>query len=545
MFSYVIVFYLLTFIFSRNHFAPRPVELNEKILDAESIVPFGEAGGTWTISNMNVSGLIATNSVDIFIREESEVLQQKLDDLQDKDVLFVGGCPGIGKSTQIYGWAIVKAKCSRQSVLWVHYTLTGVYFARFAWNDTEFTVVHFTLNAEDTKSLYAAMLQYSSDVVILDGFRGDGCKVLLGKGMICAKNVLIWCSSFAFASTLKQDEVERIGQFWRRLECILDTWCYDELVAAFHKNIFGDNIRTLDELKEKYYYIGDGGIRLYFFTLEDAIQNINNSFSRIEQYADLLGGLTGDSSRVAVHSLMQYEKGATGPVSKYVTLKLESKVDLQFINEAKNILTDNPSFQGWIFELEVISKIKKDSGGRCKQFFDHTLITPDMPDGTWLIPTKYNQGGFDLLFYKSKGQVEAVQITRAKKHVYKLKFLEPFVNAMKNVDGKCSVLFKVVIPVENQMIFCITVNHFKSKVCLEKFDHRWSVANWSQAAVVWVFKDGNVQAPEGEMSSVVKRMSELNVAALDTSSSSSDTTTNNKKRKLDPEGADDIDSFSS
>ncbi len=514
----------------------------------DSVFPLNhDSSSTWTINHMKYSGLSESESITIYKREEAIRLWNELNNLEvkvspaKKDLLFVAGCPGIGKSTEVYGWAVMQAKL--KSVLWVHYSLAGVFCARLFPENGCVKVKHFSINSRDLNALESAVEQFFSDIVILDGFSGENCKTLLGTGMNCC-SILVWCSSFAFSSTLKPAEKAGIRHFWDDKECILDTWCYDDLRNVFDTGIFGDSVPTLDILKEKHYYIGDGGIRLYFCELNKAIYDIDQHFSRVNNFNDLLGGLVGDSAKVAVHSLMQYRKvcwgqsaAVSGPVSKYITLKLVDKVGLTFVNSAKSIMMDNPSFQGWIFELEVIWAIKNCANcfgdrwicgttGRFVQVFDANGIPTDIAENTWIIPTKYNQGGFDILYYKSKGDMEAVQITRAKKHVYKLKYLAPFVDAVKNGDGKCSVLFIVVIPKENANSFGFTVKHFKNLCALSKYDDKWiSTADLNDFALLTMFSKGIFSE-----SKLTDMLLSLNVD--ENSGSSSSDISANKKRKI-------------
>ena len=428
----------------------------------DSVSPFNDSGSTWIINHMVYSGLSESASITLYKRDEALRLWSDLNNLKvkaspaKKDLLFVAGCPGIGKSTEIYGWAVLQALT--KSVLWVHYSLSGVYFARFAPENRQVAVKHFKVATRLSDAWMNAIEHFASDLVILDGFRGDNCKTVLGVGLNCC-NVLVWCSSFAFHAILKQDEKAGIRQSWSDTKCVLDTWCYNDLSDALDAGIFGDFVPNSNALKEKYYYIGAGGIRSYFLDVIKAREDIDDVFSRIENYNDLLRGLTGDSAKMAVHSLMQYrhglhgQEGMSGPVSKYITLKLADKVGMAFVNSAKSIMIDNPSFQGWIFELEVIMTIRTctncfgdrwrcGSDGKYVNVFDANEVPNDIDDNTWIVPTKYNQGGFDLLYYKSKGDLEAVQITRARKHVYKLKYIVPFVDVMKNGEDKCSVAFQ-------------------------------------------------------------------------------------------------------
>jgi hypothetical protein len=154
-------------------------------------------------------------------------------------------------------------------------------------------------------------------------------------------------------------------------------------------------------------------------------------------------------------------------------------------------MTNNPSYQGWIFELEVIVTIKNFSdcsnewvcgeNGKYFNVFDASNIPAEIADNSWILPTTFNQGGFDLIYYRSAGVVEAIQVTRAERHVNKMHFLAPFIEKLKSED-KCLVQFTVVVPESVAPRFQFFFADFSSLNAIKKFDNRWVGGNISSFA---------------------------------------------------------------
>jgi hypothetical protein len=50
--------------------------------------------------------------------------------------------------------------------------------------------------------------------------------------------------------------------------------------------------------------------------------------------------------------------GVSIVVSEYVAKELSSHVDVSFIKQAKNTLRNNPSWQGWVAELDLLHRVR-------------------------------------------------------------------------------------------------------------------------------------------------------------------------------------------
>ena len=96
----------------------------------------------------------------------------------------------------------------------------------------------------------------------------------------------------------------------------------------------------------------------------------------------------------------------------------------------RSLLPDNPSWQGWVTEMEVLSIMRQQSqlllwhkdglqevwetlSKRTITDENDTSIGPLISKGTWLIPSKYNQGCFDAFYLTHNGTLRVVQITNA------------------------------------------------------------------------------------------------------------------------------------
>ena len=92
---------------------------------------------------------------------------------------------------------------------------------------------------------------------------------------------------------------------------------------------------------------------------------------------------------------------------------------LEFVNAAKNVLTENPSFQSWIFELDFISRLrlasKRTSDKSLRLYalnksFRVVLVhhielfsqstNNQLKNNTVFFPLKWNQGCFDVVYYE-------------------------------------------------------------------------------------------------------------------------------------------------
>jgi hypothetical protein len=108
---------------------------------------------------------------------------------------------------------------------------------------------------------------------------------------------------------------------------------------------------------------------------------------------------------------------------------------------------------------------------------NHTCLpTSDIKNGSWLKPIKYDEGCFDLIYYRCNGSVDFFQFTAAERgHDYELKFIAAVLPALTNSRvGQNSVNLFVVIPEENEFSFGVTPGNLKNSSLVSTFDGRWS-----------------------------------------------------------------------
>jgi len=75
---------------------------------AEETAAIGDVGSLFDISNFKYLGLAGSNQ--IYVRRESKRLWETLEALTASDLLYVDGPPGVGKSTELYGWCMHKSQ---------------------------------------------------------------------------------------------------------------------------------------------------------------------------------------------------------------------------------------------------------------------------------------------------------------------------------------------------------------------------------------------------------------------------------------------------
>lgn len=238
----------------------------------------------------------------------------------------------------------------------------------------------------------------------------------------------------------------------------MSSWTYEEYDNARGAGVINFSV---EELKERYFY-GGGSFRYVMLDPEILLQSIAASMATVNNYSLLLNGLQGCGVQSAVNSLMScFSGGRKCTVSQYVTRLLSDKVSMDFVVIARNALPANPVLQGWVFDLEFFVRchmggvtLNRAGGGTLS--WDHSdvtdldsLVANGFPKKRWIYPLNWNQGLFDILYFKEKGDIDIIQITRAAEHRYDFSHLVPYLDKLCSTRGKCNFRFIVVIKEEN------------------------------------------------------------------------------------------------
>ena len=165
-----------------------------------SQLELGKVGGNFTV-DFKGSGLPIQDDglVQLYIRKASVDLWRLLEETKRR-VPFITGCPGVGKSMEVYAYAMYEATERKKRVLYIHgnkskhhylFTSGGVEDARIGISDR--------IVEQDTalyRFVYNQLVEQKVDMIVLDG----ALEWLIGKVFFKLKkfpNVrLISCTSF-------------------------------------------------------------------------------------------------------------------------------------------------------------------------------------------------------------------------------------------------------------------------------------------------------------------------------------------------------------
>ena len=189
------------------------------------------------------------------------------------------------------------------------------------------------------------------------------------------------------------------------------------------------------------------------WSIERIKGTIDAKISTVANMEALVGRTAvGDSSESAVNSLMAMYDEASITLSRYTFARLLKTVRLSGLISLRDVLPYNPSWQGMVTELEVLTLVKSQEaiqfrnqnntaerwprihssriGGELPLVFKDTdaRLADDTHD--WLVPAQFNQGCFDAIYRVSRDAIRAIDVTDADDHKCNLKFLIPYVKTM-------------------------------------------------------------------------------------------------------------------
>ena len=83
-------------------------------------------GSQWELYHLDHAHLSISNAQqNHFVRDDTIQLWDSLIKLKSNGnnmrAIWIDGCPGVGKSTTLFGWVLFSAVSLRKAILWVHY----------------------------------------------------------------------------------------------------------------------------------------------------------------------------------------------------------------------------------------------------------------------------------------------------------------------------------------------------------------------------------------------------------------------------------------
>ena len=482
---------------------------------------FDETSTVWTINNLQIALGIEQETHRHYVREEVKsliaALDEKLASQDDKRIIWPVGPPGTGKSTNIFGWAMSKAldtnTPSRKGLLYMHE-------APDLYEILEVTdgVGKKTSVSKQKLNDWFNLVVGSKDIVIMDGFRTEMISVIITMGKKYPGAMLIPCTSYQSGAT--NSETAALFQY---SEFQSYSWTFEDLERAVAAGVlvFTDDY----SLVEHHFYCG-GSMRLMLQDLVHAIQFIDRNIKRVDNAKDLLSGLQGISSPLCMNSLIQLLPGnGVCLLSEYVCKKLSMCADMDFIETAKNVSRNNPAWQGWVFELEFLTRVQiaskhppntitlyklnwwgnffaaelQEKSFEILNMVDYTNTTiHHLRDGTFFTPMKWNQGCYDAVYYRLVEGIHHVyflQCTISVTHQFKFQYCGDFLenlfpssdgvftrsNSSERTNTNLKVHFYVVTRKENANIF-----HFGTNESIESVTRKDPTFNAKRMKVVYL-----------------------------------------------------------
>ena len=423
----------------------------------------------------------------------------------------------MGKSTELYGWVQFQRK--NKNVLYIH---RNAEVGDFILVCTSVGINQYCLgrlqpdlNNSLRRLLLLLKQSVQFDIVVCDGYRKeDG--MLHGVFGEFKNQIVIYCSSYRASIDIKGEAYHTLVLRHGDLVTFeMDSWKLQQYFDAWGRSVLDHNVFQSKSMIQHHYFYAGGNLRLMLMSEKQCIDVLRNAFSQVNDISATLQGLYGQSAITAVNTLFQRIDGGFRPVSEYVSRWLLQKFpnNSNFIAAAKNIMPSNPSYQGWILEYEALDLIINkrislspsfhpwNSHNGTVIFFDDVIDLENrgvLPNNTLLIPNTYNHALVDALFYFEQGHLCGLNITLAKKHIFKLHHILPYLKLYCLNDGKCKFDFHVIIPYDKRNTYKISRRHFNDKHKVAKFDNNWTSLKSAQelASVYLMDRSGRLTMEE-------------------------------------------------
>ena len=238
--------------------------------------------------------------------------------------------------------------------------------------------------------------------------------------------------------------------------------------------------RVQARLKAKFFFSGGSARYMFSYSTDLVKKCICRAVDSEDDVAGLLRGIIGATSSYATHRLTNcfpHPSPAVSTsclctvISRFAAERLSMKAGPDAIEVLANSLQQdlNPSMEGWIFEMLFFSRLRL-TGVHLVDKTKHTHVwqesvqisilqkqtLEELPgDRIWLRPYRWNQGGYDAVFVdKTLRTVRFVQVTRGKKHSFKIQHFRKLLDQFGVREGHVEIFF--LVPVGNIEEFAIS-----------------------------------------------------------------------------------------
>ncbi len=425
-----------------------------------------EEGSFWPVSCLEMVRLGDAALKVFYFRKEAVELWAAMSKLQGP-ALSIFGAPGIGKSCEVWAWISHMNKFHNdlpsdddEFALWIQ--MQGNFPVVCAVL-TKKSIHHVRVDPDSAKKIINTT---RARYVVLDGIRNN---ISFAAGLqICTmmvKQRVPECKVFLVRSMGVDDSfedyqannVEPFEVYPWRIEQYLEAYANTDFQLSVKKYLdagsAGSDSSDMSPIHKKYYYAGSSARWMFSSTLDVVLSSTSFYVDKISNYSDFVQGKLGLICPASSNHLLMRNKSARGDeqgflVSKHVTSIVLDRGSLDIYRVCYSLASvqGNPSFLGWIVELDFISQLKACSQkspasmtlfqrGSCDVAwpvqgviaFDPDKIL-QIPLNVWLQPVKWNQEGFDLACVvnegvESKTYLRYVQVTNAVTHKANIHYL--------------------------------------------------------------------------------------------------------------------------
>ena len=469
-----------------------------------------------------MAGLDFVDEKLLYFRAEAALLWDELDTFQSNEMrgLDIEGCPGAGKSCEVWAWLCSLNSRSQHSArnlaLWVRLfrglsplciMFRGSYILRIE-----------SLNVSKVKEV---MESIECDMIVLDGFRYDSANEEIRSAAFDSKARKIFTvKSMAGKRYVNEDKIKKISSFE------VYPWALQQYKSAVADPRFLNSVlpyldpkevkelspEDIPELVErKFYYAGASARWMFTYKIEEVLREIEIKIQQVPDSKVFLSSRVGITNQAnSDHLMVRYKSGnlfASFLISKYVTSRLLQICEASVFKIAYSLASENenPSFMEWVVEFDFISQLKASTNSTIKLFTSEASnaevewkvpgvidFDPDtdfdasaLPLGMWLKPVKWNQEGYDLvgLFQDAQNDeipyLRFVQITNAEAHKANLKHFRKLAAKVAGLGLEVGVEIVMISPVGNNP----TSVDIKNENLLQEFRIGSTKTKWSSTSV--------------------------------------------------------------
>jgi hypothetical protein len=410
---------------------------------------------TYDVKNLQISGLTLPDrtSMKLYMRQEAKMLWKELENSANGATVLVTGCSGVGKSIVVFAQTIHNCWNNNKSLLYYH--SDSKKFNCFVMDRSKnVQLVH------NSSPKFVRLNRNNYDVAVVDGTHEPSEMNIMFKSFPDDKKLVV-CTSYQAVKISQETEYNTPKE--KLIQWTVCSWTWEDYYCAATAGCFSfeqaPNEQQLTEIIDYRFKICGGSVRLFSGDPTQAINSIKESLKRVKDYQLFYDNKLGDKSADAVNRLMALYRDDNDinsiPLSQFVFEELANKcggkeATVKFIQDARKAMPNNPSWQGWVTEYEVVAILRLykslvvhyDVDGEtndtllCSDLIQLNLneslkLHSEYNTNSWILPYKWNQALWDAVQILNDGMLGIRQITSGATHTNKFSHLHKLIDETK------------------------------------------------------------------------------------------------------------------